>query len=169
VPRRIARPAEPDSAEAAYARGLRLLTARARGRVELLRDLTRRGFGAAAARTAAAKLEAEGWLRDADAARGVVRVRGARHGRRRLARELAARGFDPETARAALDELPPTREDEALARAAERLWKASAKSPLPDRRRRVRRALLARGFAPGKISEIMRGFHEVDRGPGKVP
>ena len=168
MPRRISKTREPDSAGAAYARGLRLLTSRARGRVELRRDLERRGFASAAAETAVARLESEGWLRDADAARGVVRARSGRYGGRRIARELAARGFSAEAARAALDDLPRDREDAALARAFARLWKASS-GPLAERRRKVRRALLARGFAPSGISEIMRGSHEVERGPGEVP
>ena len=165
--RRVAKTREPDSAGAAYASGLRLLTSRARGRVELRRDLERRGFAAAAAGSAVTRLESEGWLRDAEAAKGVVRARSRRYGVRRIARELAARGFSADAARAALEELPADREEAALARAFARLWKASS-GPAADRRRKVRRSLLARGFAPGKISEIMRGSHEVERGPGEI-
>jgi len=166
--RRPTKTREPESLRAAYARGLRLLTARARGRVELRRDLERRGFSAGTARAAVSRLEAEGWLGDAEAAKGVVRARSGRYGGRRIARELAARGFSPETARAALDDRPAGREDEALAHAFARLWKASSGATV-ERRRKVRRALLSRGFAPAKISEIMRGSHEVHGSPGEIP
>ncbi|HEY7112095.1 MAG TPA: RecX family transcriptional regulator [Thermoanaerobaculia bacterium] len=170
-PRRIARAKEPDSAAAAYARGLRLLSIRSRGREELRRELTRRGFSAGAAGRALERLVAEGWLREDEAASALVRSRRGRYGRRRIARELEARGFGAETASRALEELSAGREDAALAHAFERLWKSSSRLPLPERRSRVRRALTARGFAPEAISAMIRGSHgrDVEGDPGEVP
>jgi regulatory protein len=160
--------ADADSAEAAHAAGLRLLTVRSRGRIELARDLARRGFSKDASKAAVDRLESAGWLQDAEAARSLVRTRGRRYGRRRIERELAARGFSKEASSAALGELADGRERDALAAAFRRLWKAASKETLPDRKRRVRRALLARGFAPEDISEMIRGSHEVRGSPGEV-
>jgi regulatory protein len=135
---------------------------RARGRAELLRALTERGFGKEAASEAAARLEAEGWLDELAAARSVVRVKAARYGRARVERELAARGFGRETIAAALAAELPEREGGALARAFERLWARHAGLPLPARRRKVRDALSRRGFAATDISAMIRSSHEVD-------
>jgi SOS response regulatory protein OraA/RecX len=155
--------------QAAYTRGLRLLAVRSRGRVELGRELTRRGFEASAADGAVRRLEAEGWLKDLDAARALARVRGARYGRARVARELFARGFSPDTAARALEELDGGREEDTLARAFRRLWKSSARYPLRERRQRVRRALRQRGFAPDAISAMIHGRDEIDRSSGEIP
>ncbi len=167
--RRIVRAREPGSAEAAYARALRLLGVRSRGRVELLRELERRGFVAAAAQEALDRLESQGWLQDLEAARAVVRARATRYGRVRIGRELAARGFSRETASRALDELDGGRESEALAAAAKRLWKQTAGLPRRERDARVRRALIARGFAADAISAMISDSHEVDGSSGEVP
>jgi regulatory protein len=166
--RRIARAREPGSPDAAYTRALRLLGVRSRGRVELARELERRGFEPSAAREALDRLEAQGWLQDLAAARALVRARGARYGRVRIGRELAARGFSKETAIRALEELDGERESASLAAAARRLWKQAAGLPPRERRARVRRALLARGFAPDAISAMISGSHEVDGGSGEV-
>jgi regulatory protein len=169
-PRRIARARQPDSPDAAYARGLRLLSIRSRGREELRRDLERRGFAAEAAATAVARLVQEGWLREEEAARALVRTRAGRYGRRRIARELEARGFGAEEASQALAQLDGGAEDAALARTYRRLWSSAAKLAPPERRRRVRRALVARGFAPDAISAMIRGSHgrDVEGDPGEV-
>jgi SOS response regulatory protein OraA/RecX len=92
-----------------------------------------------------------------------VRGRGARYGRSRVERELKARGFARETiARAFLEEGAGEREDEALRRAFGRLWKARAHLAPPLRRRRVFDALTRRGFSPERISDIIKGGHEID-------
>jgi SOS response regulatory protein OraA/RecX len=166
--RRVAKTREPDSAQAAYTRGLRLLGIRARGREELRADLERRGFATAAARSALDRLEAERWLDDLSAARAVVRARGQKYGRARIARELCARGFSEEIAGSVLGE-DAGREAEALARVFRRLWRSAAGLPLPRRRQRVHAALSRRGFAPEAISAMIRGSHEVDGGSGEIP
>jgi SOS response regulatory protein OraA/RecX len=108
-----------------------------------------------------ARLEREGWLDDLAAARSVVRARGARYGRARIARELGALGFSKETAAAALggDDPADDREQRALRRAFEGAWKKTAGRGEPSavRKRRVRAALVRRGFAPEAISAMMRG------------
>ena len=138
---------------------LRLLTVRARGKVDLARTLERRGFGKRAVAEALGRLEREGWLDDLAAARSVVRLRGVRYGKARIARELSALGFSRDTAAQALgggDE-PDGRERAVLRRAFEGAWKRSAGEPLAVRRRRVRAALARRGFASDAISAMMRG------------
>jgi SOS response regulatory protein OraA/RecX len=90
-------------------------------------------------------------------------VRGARHGRGRIERELRGRGFSKETVAAALNaEGASQREDEALRKAFERLWKARAHLAPALRRRRVFDALTRRGFPAEKISEIIRGGYAID-------
>ena len=135
---------------------------RPRGRAELVRALTERGFERETASCAADRLQAEGWLDDLAAARSVVRVKAARYGRSRVERELRARGFGRETISEALAAEMPEREAGALGRAFARLWARHGKLPPPDRRRKVRDALARRGFAAADISAIMRGSHEVD-------
>ena len=56
----------------------------------------------------------------------------------------------------------PRREDEALRKAFERLWRARAHLAPPLRRRRVFDALTRRGFPAEKISEIIRSLYAVD-------
>jgi regulatory protein len=168
TPRRHPSAAEPDSVEAAFARGTRLLAIRPRGRVELARDLERRGFRSSAVSAAVEKLESTGWLEDLSAARSLVRTRADRYGRGRIGRELAARGFDAETAARALEEIDATHEAHSLERAFARAWKRAGALPLSERRARVRRSLLAKGFAAEAISAMIRGSNEIDRGPGDV-
>jgi regulatory protein len=140
------------------------LTIRPRGRGELSRSLTQRGFDGEAVAAALDGLEREGLLDDLSAARSAVRARGARYGRARVERELKARGFSRETILAALGaERGAEREDEALRRAFERLWASRANLAPPLRRRRVYDALTRRGFPAEKISEIIRSWYEVDR------
>ena len=142
---------------------MRLLAVRPRGRRELEKALQERGFARAAVAGAIERLEQRGLLDDASAARSAVRMRGARYGRTRVARELEARGFSRETIAAAFDaEGGDARERETLRRAFEKLWKARANLEPSLRRRRVFDALTRRGFPAEKISEIIRGWYEVD-------
>ncbi len=92
-----------------------------------------------------------------------MRLRGARYGRARVERELKVRGFSKETAAEAFEaEGGAERESEELARLFRKLWKSRADLAPPLRRRRVFEALVRRGFRPEKISEIIRGWYEVD-------
>ncbi len=142
---------------------MRLLAARPRGTRELQKGLTERGFSERAVAGALERLSAAGLLDDVAAARSAVRLRGARYGRARVERELKARGLGPETIAAAFEaEGATAREDEALRRAFERLWKARANLSPPLRRRRVFDALTRRGFPADRISEIIRSWYEVD-------
>ncbi|HEY7574545.1 MAG TPA: regulatory protein RecX [Thermoanaerobaculia bacterium] len=141
---------------------------RSRGREELRRDLRRRGFSAAAADGALGRLVSQGWLQDLPAARSFVRARAPRYGRLRIARELSARGFDAETIRRALAE-EGDRENDALAKEFRRLWRSCGKLPEPRRRRKVRGALLRRGFAQAAISEMIGDSNEIDGDSGEIP
>jgi regulatory protein len=142
---------------------LRLLGIRPRGRVELERALRERGFEPAAVAGALERLETQGLLDDLAAARSAVRQRGTRYGRARVERELKVRGISKETIAAAFEaEGGAEREQEELARLFRKLWKSRADLAPPLRRRRVFEALVRRGFRPEKISEIIRGWYEVD-------
>lgn len=92
-----------------------------------------------------------------------MRLRGARYGRARVERELKARGIARETIDAAFEaEGGVRREDEALRKAFQRLWKARANQAPALRRRRVFDALTRRGFPADRISEIIRSWYEID-------
>lgn len=122
-----------------------------------------RGFAPAAVAGALERLERQGLLDDLGAARSTVRQRGARYGRARVERELKARGFPKETIAAAFEaEGGRERETQSLRRAFERLWKARANLEPSLRRRRVFDALTRRGFPAAAISEIIRGWYEID-------
>jgi regulatory protein len=140
---------------------------RSRGREELRRELRRRGFSAAAADGALGRLENQGWLQELPAARSFARARSSRYGRLRIARELTARGFDADTVRRALAE-ESDREAEALVKEFRKLWRSSENLPEPRRRRKVRGALLRRGFAPAAISEMIGDSNEVDGDSGEI-
>lgn len=136
---------------------------RPRGEKELEEALLDRGFAPGAVAEALERLSGQGLLDDLGAARSAVRLRGARYGRARVERELKARGFPKETIAAAFEaEGGADREHEALRRAFERLWKARANLEPSLRRRRVFDALTRRGFPAARISEIIRGWYEID-------
>ena len=136
---------------------------RPRGRDELARTIAARGFLPAAVAEAIERLERQGLVDDLSAARSAVRQRGARYGKGRVERELKARGFSRETISAALvAEGGAEREEAALRAAFEKLWKARADLSPALRRRRVFDALTRRGFSAEKISEMIRGWSEVD-------
>jgi SOS response regulatory protein OraA/RecX len=111
------------------------------------------------------RLLREGWLDERSAARSLVRLRAGKYGRDRIARELTARGFARETVEEALEAELPEREETALARAFTRLWRENAARPPAERSRRVRQALIRRGFAADAGSAMIRGSHdETQRG-----
>ena len=131
--------------------------------MELERCLADRGFELVAVAGALERLETQGLLDDLSAARSAVRLRGARYGRARVERELKARGFTRQTIAAAVEaEGGAERENEELARLFRKLWKARADLAPPLRRRRIFEALVRRGFRAEKISEIIRGWYEVE-------
>jgi regulatory protein len=139
------------------------LTVRPRGRAELSRALTDRGFAPRAVGEAIDRLEGQGLLDDLSAARSTVRARGARYGKARVERELKARGFARETIAAAFAaEGGAEREAEALRKAFDRLWAARGDLSPAVRRRRVFDALTRRGFPAEKISEMIRDRYEID-------
>jgi SOS response regulatory protein OraA/RecX len=92
-----------------------------------------------------------------------VRARGSRYGRARVERELRARGFEREAIDDAFAAEGGTeREDEALRKAFERLWRERGDLAPRLRRRRVFDALTRRGFSAERISDIIRKGHEID-------
>jgi regulatory protein len=136
---------------------------RPRATAELREAPRERGFAPGAVAGALERLEGQGLLDDLAAARSAVRVRGSRYGRARVERELKARGLSRETIAAAFEaEGGAGREAEALRGAFEKAWKARAHLAPALRRRRVFDALTRRGFPADRISEIIRGWYEVD-------
>jgi regulatory protein len=122
-----------------------------------------RGFTPDAAADALARLDRQGLLDDLAAARSAVRLRGVRYGRARVERELKARGFTRETMAAAFEaEGGADRERESLERLFRKLWKTRADLAPALRRRRVFESLVRRGFPAERISEIIRGWYEID-------
>jgi regulatory protein len=123
----------------------------------LARALEKRGFEADPIREALGRLEREGWLDDLAAARSAARVRAGRYGRARIEKELRARGFSSETTAAALAEIDPEGEERALSRLFAKLQRSSAGSD-SQKRRRVRNALVRRGFPAAAISAKMKNW-----------
>jgi regulatory protein len=95
---------EPSREEQARALCLRLLTARARTRAELLGQLTKRGYPGEVSAQVLDRLAAVGLVDDTDFAQQWVRSRHANAGksRRALAAELHTKGVDREVITAAL-------------------------------------------------------------------
>lgn len=91
--------------EQAHALCLRLLTARARSRAELIERMTRRGYPDEVIETVLDRLVAVGLIDDEDFAAQWVRSRQAYSGKgkRALAAELRIKGVDTEVIAAALD------------------------------------------------------------------
>lgn len=135
---------------------LRMLSRRALSARELAERLVRRGFTARQAAGEVRRLASAGLVNDALLAQNLAEAELRRgRGRRSLAALLRRRGLGAAVGR--VRELVPEEEERAsLTRA---LAAASRRYPgwqrLPERRRKVVRYLLARGFGPGLVREAV--------------
>ncbi|HEU4989851.1 MAG TPA: regulatory protein RecX [Gemmatimonadaceae bacterium] len=137
-----------------------LLAARARSRMELRRLLVRKGEPADQVDRALDRLEAAGYLDDADFARQFARSKalGGGMSRRRLQQELARRGVDRSIAEPAIAEVyaeEEVSELDAAERLARKKMRSLARYDEATRRRRLYGYLARRGFEGEEIREIL--------------
>jgi regulatory protein len=131
----------------AFDAGIRLLASRSHSRAELLRKLTRRGFGAEDVEAAVGRLVERGYVDDAAFAAAHVRRRAASRGAVAISAELASRGVPRHVAGAAVAELDRTSQLQAATRMAERLCAAKRPAGYQELLRSVGAKLLRRGFS----------------------
>ncbi len=159
-------------AQAAFDRALTRLASRARSRAELEKYLSGRGFSADAVRLAMEKLEAYGYVNDADYAAMLVRDRMALkpQGRRALELELRRKGIGGDEAEAALGQYGEEDELAAAARQAEKdMKRTAAERDERKRRAKVYAGLARRGFSGDVIERVMSGlFNAPDDGPASL-
>lgn len=137
-------------------KALRLLAARARTERELDGGLARAGFPEAERKRALARLRELGYMDDREVARARARTlveRGA--GPRLLRRRLGAQGIPHEDVEAAVAEAKgEASDDELAARALQRRLKG--RPPRDEKeKRRLLRALIAKGHRPGAAARAL--------------
>ena len=149
---------EPSREEQARALCLRLLTARARTRAELSRQLAKRGYPDDVAGLVLDRLAAVGLIDDTDFAQRWVESRRANagKGRRALAAELHAKGVDNEVITAALAGIDAGAE---RSRAEELVRAKLRRETLVDDEARVSRRLIGmlarRGYSQTLAGEVV--------------
>ncbi len=145
----------------------RLLAVRARSRLELRRQLLRKGEPAPLVDLVLDRLERAGYLDDADFARQFVRSRSLMRGmsRRRVQQELAKRGVPRDLAEPAIAEVfaeEGVDEYAAVERLARKKLPSLGKLDPAARRRRLYAFLSRRGFESDDIQHVL-GALGVDR------
>jgi regulatory protein len=151
---------DPDSAQAAWVEALRMLAGRELPAAGVRQRLQRRGFTAAAADQAIARLLSSGTIDDSRVARAVAqsRARVKRQGRSRVLRELTALGIASDVAdEAVADVFDNVDEGALLAEALERRLRGAASLADPAVRRRVVAGLVRQGFAPDAVLRAVKG------------
>src|SRR5207248_4419154 len=131
-------------------RALKLLAARSRTSLEMDRALQRAKVSEEDRKSALARLRELGYMDDRETARGRARTLIERGTGPRLAeRKLAGQGIADQDARSAVDEARgEAGEDELAARALER--RLRGRTPRDEKeKRRLLRALIAKGHRPG--------------------
>lgn len=146
---------------ATWDRATGLLAARARSRLELRRLLLRKGEPADQIDGVLDRLEAAGYLDDADFARQFARSKalGSGMSRRRVQQELARRGVDRAIAETAIAEVfaeEAVNEIETVERLARKKLRSLLRLDAPTRRRRLYGFLARRGFEAEEIGEVIR-------------
>ena len=142
-------PVNPDDADAAFDKALRILNAAAQTSVGLTQKLRRGGYTAGAAETACRRVVEMGYVNDAAYAEALVgrRLRQGR-GKSLIGREMGHKGLDQEIVAAAMGSLDPDQEYESALELATKLVRRQASEPDAKRRRdKVLSALARRGFS----------------------
>jgi regulatory protein len=152
------------SADASHAAALRLLTTRARTRVELRRRLEDRGFEPAAVAETLDRLERVGLVDDAALAETVAEGRAERGmDAPAIAAELRDRGVDPAVAEQAAQAAVPAevRADRCREVAEARLTQLAG-LPAPTQLRRLATYLARRGYPPDLAESVARDLVPLD-------
>ena len=152
---------EESAALATYDRALNMLAFQARSSRDLRRRLVQKGELEPHVDAAIARLQANGFLDDAQFARQFSRSRvlGAGASKRRLQQELFKRGVERETADVAIAEVlvdEQVDETELVARAAEKKMRSLGKLDPQTRRRRLYAFLARKGFDGAHIRVAMQ-------------
>lgn len=136
------------------ARAVGYLSRREHSRAELARKLAPHAASEEEVSLLLDALERENWLSDSRFTQSVLHRRGSRYGTRRVMQELGAHHLDPETLAEARQQLQETELQRAQA-----VWRKRFAVPAEDAAARARHArfLLARGFSPGIVSQVVRG------------
>ena len=148
-------------------RALELLAMRSRTELELDRALERAKVSAADRKAVLARLRKLGYMDDREVARGRARTLIERGDAPRLAaRRLVAQGIAPQDAQAAVAEASGEADDEELARKALQR-RLRGREPEGEReKRRLLRALIAKGHKPGAAARALgiewEGDDEID-------
>lgn len=139
------------------ARAVGYLSRREHSRAELARKLAPHAESEEQVSLLLDALERENWLSDARFTQSVVHRRGSRYGSRRIMQELGGHQLDAETLAAARQQLQVTELQRARA-----VWRKRFHAPAADAAERAKqmRFLLARGFTPAIVSQIVRGAAE---------
>jgi regulatory protein len=147
------------AASDAYLAGLKLLARRELSEAQLRARLARRGFGDDDIETAVARLSRERALDDRRTALACARTDLAvrRRGRFRVVRQVEALGISPATARAAVNEaFADVDETVLLEQALDRRLRKGSTLDEPATLRRTHRYLVAQGFDPVRVAELLR-------------
>jgi regulatory protein len=148
-------------------RALELLAMRSRTELELDRALERAKVSAADRKAVLARLRKLRYMDDREVARGRARTLIERGDAPRLAaRRLVAQGIAPLDAQAAVAEASGEADDEELARKALQR-RLRGRQPADEReKRRLLRALIAKGYKPGAAARALgiewEGDDEID-------
>lgn len=139
-----------------FDKALRLLGHRARTAAELDQALDRAGVSAADRESALARLRHLGYINDAETARARARTRvGLGDAPRLAARKLLAQGIGESDARAAAAEAAEgAGEEELAARALRRRLRGREPADVRERRRLLR-ALIAKGHRPAAAAKAL--------------
>ena len=153
-------PSDPSSANGAYFRALRWLTARELSEAQVRGRLEEIGYTSSAITAAIARLKDERTLDDARAAAAVARTEAKvrRHGSRRVMGRLSAMHIDRDLAKEVVREIfGEQNEDDLLAAALERRLRGKPERLKdPGERRKLLAYLVRQGFSPALASNLLR-------------
>ncbi|HEV1998307.1 MAG TPA: RecX family transcriptional regulator [Candidatus Dormibacteraeota bacterium] len=149
---------DPDDAEAAFEKAVRVLNAAAQTSSGLGLKLRRAGFSAAAAAEAGRRAAALGYVNDAAYAEALVakRLRQGR-GRSLISRELGYRGLGDDVVTDAVGSVDAEQELESAIQLALKLIRRHGAEPDARRRDKVLSALARRGFSGHVSREALAG------------
>lgn len=149
---------ERQEAAAALDKAVQRLASRARGKAEMEKYLTEKGFSESAVANTIKKLQGYGYIDDSEFARLVVRdrVNTKSIGRRSLAYELKRIGVSDEEAAGAMEQYGEEDELAAATRQAEKDLRRTVGEPDQKKRRaKVYASLARRGFSGDVINTVL--------------
>jgi regulatory protein len=149
---------EPDPEAVAHTICMRLLTVRARSRVELSDALAARAVPAEAAQRVLDRLARVGLIDDEAFATEFVRAKRAERGlaSRELSRQLRAKGVATDTVQAVLAELDEDGQRETARRLVQRRLRSLSSLPVEVQTRRLAGMLARKGYSPAVSYEVVR-------------